>query len=1124
MGRQRWPGADILDEARGRLAVYAEDWRDGINAGTRIIAPSTYIFLASLLPALAFGLQLDHETYGLLGVVQVLAATALGGVAQAVCGGQPLLIVGVAEPVVLIYAFLYRFAEGQEGLGRERFLPWAAWVVVVAAAGACRAVDALTRFSGELFGALIGILFLQQAVKGLIAQFRLDPNGLYGGDTSAGAGAGGGAGGAVPSPSSAAAAAVAVSDLFVWRLVNGLWSLLLAAALLLSCRAVLRARSWRFLRKVLLCTGISFAISPATSTQVPPGVPRRVASGDVWRGANPAAGGGDGGGGGGDGWRVASRMAEVPGGYVAAAALPAFVIAVLFYFDHSVSSQMAQQPEYNLVRPPSYAYDLALLGGMTLACGLLGLPPVNGVLPQAPMHTRSLATLGHPRAAKKQQHHHHGQQQQQKQQRQPKQQLEDEQQQQQQADEQQQQQQPTQQQHQGEEAAQQQGHDHRRQSAQEGLAPPSGPPPPGPAEGWETARAASGPPAAAPAAAAAAPANSTPAATMPRAVAAAAAAAPRGSPAAEFPPPAAAPPPRYWPGGLGVPAAAAAVNGGANQPTAAVAAASPPAAVCAAAAAAGCNGAGADGGSDGGAGRQWPQGQVVVVSRNSLSHNSSSQHHRNPNRNLDGASSHRHTGLSVRVFGVGDGGAAGGDYSCGLPDGAAEAPEEAAAVSRARLLSPCQIPSGPTSCPHEQARSGGGHADRAGGAGGGGVAHPHPPPADPQQRQQRQHQQQRQRERSGCCGNPAAAVAEATLPAAVAAAAAVPHGTALPLRVLEQRLSNLLQSLGVAACLFGTPAIRQIPQAALWGYFAVMAIESFQGSQLVDRVLLLLTDPARRPTLLRGPHAPYLETVPLPTIAAFTGLQVALLAGIWALVTWAGVGGIAFPLPIMALVPLRRYLLPRFFPPEHLRELDCAEYEQVPPASAPTPPPLPPPPPSHTPPLTAGALTPAVAPPPPPPTFVVVGGGEGGGGGGQEEEQTWPGPARFPAGAAAGALLQAPAQLLSREAAQAQTGEAAAPEPVGGFGGLEAAPAAVEARRRRAEVDLEEGAEVAAAAAEAVAADWEEEREIIEAEHVGVQPVHHLTRGQLRQRVGAAAGGAGGGGAGSGGEGGDKGI
>jgi hypothetical protein len=33
----------------------------------------------------------------------------------------------------------------------------------------------------------------------------------------------------------------------------------------------------------------------------------------------------------------------VPGPYIAAALLPALVIAVLFWFDHGVSSQMAQQ-------------------------------------------------------------------------------------------------------------------------------------------------------------------------------------------------------------------------------------------------------------------------------------------------------------------------------------------------------------------------------------------------------------------------------------------------------------------------------------------------------------------------------------------------------------------------------------------------------------------------------------------------------------------------------------------------------------------------------------------------------------------------------------------------------------
>lgn len=39
----------------------------------------------------------------------------------------------------------------------------------------------------------------------------------------------------------------------------------------------------------------------------------------------------------------------------------------------------------------------------------------------------------------------------------------------------------------------------------------------------------------------------------------------------------------------------------------------------------------------------------------------------------------------------------------------------------------------------------------------------------------------------------------------------------VPVHVYEQRVSGLLQSLGVGACLAAMPAIRQIPTAALWG-------------------------------------------------------------------------------------------------------------------------------------------------------------------------------------------------------------------------------------------------------------------------------------------------------------------
>lgn len=65
-----------------------------------------------------------------------------------------------------------------------------------------------------------------------------------------------------------------------------------------------------------------------------------------------------------DTWTVARRLGEVPGTFIAAALLPATIITVLFYFDHNVSSQMAQQPEYHLVKEPAYHWDFLLLSAL----------------------------------------------------------------------------------------------------------------------------------------------------------------------------------------------------------------------------------------------------------------------------------------------------------------------------------------------------------------------------------------------------------------------------------------------------------------------------------------------------------------------------------------------------------------------------------------------------------------------------------------------------------------------------------------------------------------------------------------------------------------------------------------
>jgi hypothetical protein len=51
---------------------------------------------------------------------------------------------------------------------------------------------------------------------------------------------------------------------------------------------------------------------------------------------------------------------------------------------------MAQASEFPLRKPPGFHYDFFLLGVTTFIAGLIGLPAPNGLIPQAPIHTKSL--------------------------------------------------------------------------------------------------------------------------------------------------------------------------------------------------------------------------------------------------------------------------------------------------------------------------------------------------------------------------------------------------------------------------------------------------------------------------------------------------------------------------------------------------------------------------------------------------------------------------------------------------------------------------------------------------------------------------------------------------------------
>ncbi|KAL0318454.1 UNVERIFIED_CONTAM: putative boron transporter 2 [Sesamum angustifolium] len=367
------PFRGIKNDLKGRLLCYKQDWSGGWRAGIRILAPTTYIFFASAIPVISFGEQLERNTNGTLTAVQTLASTALCGVIHSVIGGQPLLILGVAEPTVLMYTFMFDFAKDRKDLGQKLFLAWTGWVCVwtalllflLAILGACSIINRFTRVAGELFGLLIAMLFMQQAIRGVVEEFG------------------------IPERENAKATALLPS----WRFGNGMFALVLSFGLLLTALRSRKARTWRYgtgwLRGFIADYGVPLmvlvwtAVSYIPVNDVPRGIPRRLFSPNPWSAGAYSN------------WTVIKDMVDVPPLYIIGAFVPATMIAVLYYFDHSVASQLAQQKEFNLKKPSCYHYDLLLLGFLVILCGLIGIPPSNGVIPQSPMHTKSLATLKH---------------------------------------------------------------------------------------------------------------------------------------------------------------------------------------------------------------------------------------------------------------------------------------------------------------------------------------------------------------------------------------------------------------------------------------------------------------------------------------------------------------------------------------------------------------------------------------------------------------------------------------------------------------------------------------------------------------------------------------------------------
>ena len=144
------------------------------------------------------------------------------------------------------------------------------------------------------------------------------------------------------------------------------------------------------------------------------------------------------------------------------------------------------------------------------------------------------------------------------------------------------------------------------------------------------------------------------------------------------------------------------------------------------------------------------------------------------------------------------------------------------------------------------------------------------------------------------------------------------HFSIQPTHVVEQRVSNLAQGLLTLGTMTGPllTVLHLIPQGVLAGLFFIMGLQALQANGITSKLLFLCRDAALTPRT----HP--LQQLPRRSAAwLFVALELAAFAATFAITqTVAAVG---FPVFILALIPVRALLLPRWFAPRELALLDA---------------------------------------------------------------------------------------------------------------------------------------------------------------------------------------------------------
>lgn len=167
----------MINDLKRRIPMYKSDVKDGLN--TETLAATLFLYFAGLATAITFGGLIGDKTSSLIGISETLVSACFVGMVFHAFSSQPLVFVGTTGPLILFDEALIKFCNsmGYSFLSVRVYVGF--WLSVIALTMAAFEgsvyVRLFTRFTQEIFSALITLIYIVETTLNIVYTFKRHP-------------------------------------------------------------------------------------------------------------------------------------------------------------------------------------------------------------------------------------------------------------------------------------------------------------------------------------------------------------------------------------------------------------------------------------------------------------------------------------------------------------------------------------------------------------------------------------------------------------------------------------------------------------------------------------------------------------------------------------------------------------------------------------------------------------------------------------------------------------------------------------------------------------------------------------------------------------------------------------